>query len=286
MQPVAPTSFSIISQNIGATPFAKDGLKRVSRFSRALKQPALQTDFVCLQETFTVLSRLLIGQTSKHHPYVSIPTSRNFRLLPSGLAFLSKYPIIESRFLPFLTAKNQDRLANKGVLLTRVLHPNLGTINFLNVHLQASYQSAIQYTDVRDRQLDILREFVFRECLQNLTVMSGDFNSTEDQNVYQRIVAPDDLGFHDALRILHPEHTLFTWLPDNPYASDPCPPLRLDYIFVKDNTHWKWQSHASTGALFSGAHFYTSSRPKPYSDHEGLRMALSFEPRTSSRSNH
>jgi hypothetical protein len=82
-------------------------------------------DILCLQEVFAHEARRTLAHALHGHyrwliTHARGPTPYYVRLFCSGLFFASSFPVLDSRFVPYSTAANEDILASKGVLLVKV----------------------------------------------------------------------------------------------------------------------------------------------------------------------
>ena len=147
-------------------------------------------DFVCLQEVFRFgnvwmemfsnsYHSTLVKKALKLNYHVAISDDPSPMCQDSGLVILSKFPIMTCKNYVFQNASWNDYVTAKGILFTKVRHPQEGIIFLFTLHMDA------HDTEVRRGQLDELTTFV-RECtmpsfLKNKhekqsIVIAGDFN--------------------------------------------------------------------------------------------------------------
>ena len=78
-----------------------------------------------------------------HNYNLVVPKDNStFKLLDSGLVFLSKYKILYYEFIPWKVSNKTDRLANKGFLRVTIDF-NGRQLNIINLHLQAVYKKEL-----------------------------------------------------------------------------------------------------------------------------------------------
>lgn len=280
------TSLNVLSQNVYGVPTACDRRERLDRLIDQINDDSnndyFDADFVAFQEVFTRASRKFVT-ASVEHPYFSIPQKRGFfKLANSGLAALSRFPIIKEEFHPFATARGVDGLAEKGVLLTRLLHPVLGEVDFYTLHMQASYSDSKKFELTRDCQIKEVFEFVGSQSGDRTVILTGDFNMRENQQAYHSVIGA---GFTDVMREMHPDAVLTTRRAQNPYVNDEDRDVRLDYVFVRPGDDWEWNRETSV------AHIMTScdAQREPVdacwgdtavSDHYGIFTKINFRRKT------
>lgn len=63
------------------------------------------------------------------------PPFNTLHLIESGLLIASKYPIINSEFLPFFSGTNVDGLLHKGILYAKIEIPNGKHLHCFNSHI-------------------------------------------------------------------------------------------------------------------------------------------------------
>ncbi|XP_076820515.1 sphingomyelin phosphodiesterase 5-like isoform X2 [Clavelina lepadiformis] len=178
------------------------------------------SDFICLQEVFDsrATDKLLQGLKAKY-PYIIYDVVwpiHNYRitLLGSGLCIASRYPFIDIDFKPFADGNRDDKLACKGILMTKVYlgHTEDGDnlIGYLaTTHLQAWSHS--RASSARCKQINAMEGWIeefqqqSRKVHNNATekvlfnMVTGDFNFDKishcDRNeqrcsVFQQFVDP------------------------------------------------------------------------------------------------
>lgn len=211
-------------------------------------------------------------------------------------------------FMPFEDGIFTDQLANKGVLLTRILLANGHEVDFYNVHLQAEWFGAKQ---IRLQQLAELKNFIAGSSApENTVVVCGDLNFSQFKlwdlvegkkprdwqtgDEYRAMVVPandparivddvdsarDDparLRFLDYVQLVHPgklENILPTH--DMPFGlgKKNVPGVRVDHILVLPGRGASIDIEKSTLAATR------LSEQRKVSDHKALiaSMNLKFE---------
>uniref|UniRef100_F6TXK0 sphingomyelin phosphodiesterase n=1 Tax=Ciona intestinalis TaxID=7719 RepID=F6TXK0_CIOIN len=152
-------------------------------------------DFLCLQEVFDGRStNQLIQGLKRKYPYIIYDVSQplhncRMTLLGSGLCIASLHPFIDISFKPYPDGHNDDKLACKGLLMTKVFlgkddrgHDLVGYL--ATTHLQAWSHS--HASTVRCKQLDSIYSWMeeFNSATRDgntsekvlFNVITGDFN--------------------------------------------------------------------------------------------------------------
>lgn len=199
-------------------------------------------DIVCLQESFDVKHRRELYERFKDKYFFSggLFDIRKILFLKAfdksgGLLTLSKFPIVESRFVPYSRIFNSafgEALARKGFLET-VLETPMGKLKVINTHL---HEEAFVF----DRKVRLVQlKKVFRQMngrgLPGIFI--GDFNqhSMARQGDFTELF--DSIGFTHPLRADHISNELPSYRPENPYVeywlNRTVLPKRFDYILVR-----------------------------------------------------
>jgi endonuclease/exonuclease/phosphatase family metal-dependent hydrolase len=162
----------VASYNVWALPlgFSRDLEGRLRRLPDALR--ALAPDVVALQEVWPGTGARGAVAKGLEDEYVAAKSDRG------GLMVLSRWPILEERFVPYPTTPDLspvERLAGKGVLEVVVKTPG-GPMRVVTTHMVAFDSKA------RERGIPVLAEVLAdREDLP--LVAAGDFN-------VRRVVGP------------------------------------------------------------------------------------------------
>nr|CAB3266405.1 sphingomyelin phosphodiesterase 3 [Phallusia mammillata] len=155
------------------------------------------SDFLCLQEVFDgQATNCLIEGLQTKYPHIIYDVSwpihdRRLSILGSGLCVASRHPFIDAKFRAFPDGHRDDKLACKGLLMTKIFLGSTDTgedlVGFVaNTHLQAwSHSSA---SSVRCKQLNCIslwmEEFQTESKMRAKTskevtvfnIITGDFN--------------------------------------------------------------------------------------------------------------
>jgi endonuclease/exonuclease/phosphatase family metal-dependent hydrolase len=114
-----------------------------------------QFDIICLQELFGLLNNrkhdlIRFAVKSGFFFFVDSPSPSFLSkyLADGGLVILSRFPIIESAFIPFKYGVLSDSLAQKGVLYAQIQIKN-SILHLFTTHLQASYFGSTEYEWVK-----------------------------------------------------------------------------------------------------------------------------------------
>ena len=143
-------------------------------------------DVICLQEMFGSFNNRkqeLIKYANKSGMffYCDSPSPSFFSkfLVDGGLLILSRFPIVESEFRPFMYSVLSDSLANKGILYAKI---RIGDcfLNIFNTHLQASYFGSTNYhwdisAKTRIDHIDEMCEFI-KEVISDRGLDTDDKN--------------------------------------------------------------------------------------------------------------
>lgn len=230
---------------------------RMERIAKAVRG----YDVVVLQETFDSSSDDIIAKSG--YPYGIQEQNPGWGQVRSGLTTLSRWPIIKSGFYPFSHCYSTDCLARKGVLFTRILHPELGPIDVYNTHYQSMRRS--EAAEVRYTQNQAMQRFVFQNNGYYPTILGGDFNLSPDSGEYQDLQTR--LPAFDAFGSKHPEHVGFS-MHAGPPGLKPGNSQRIDYLFLLKNARY------TADVLASELEFAQPVEGLNLSDHLGVSARL------------
>ncbi|MBN8637015.1 MAG: endonuclease/exonuclease/phosphatase family protein [Anaerolineae bacterium] len=177
---------------------------------------------VALQELLLPVAERLVADLSDLYPYRALHPNDSYA---QGVGLLSKYPITDDRYLDQIVLGGQQ---------TRIALAADTTITVLNVHpvAPAARLFGIEST-LRSQEISYALDLAAQVTEPLLLV--GDFNTTDQTEVYARIAA----RYGDAFRAggtgfgaSFPNFTRFAprlrWLP---------PIIRIDYVFY--DVHWE-----------------------------------------------
>lgn len=162
---IIPRNNLLLTFNIQRMPYHTKPLWKLQRLVR-------RHSIILLQECF---SNVMYDEIQYIFPdfYIAKGVMINYKLVNSGLAILSRYPIRSTTFIPyddqdFLTS---DILSEKGFLLVEILFHNK-PIYIINTHLQSS--SHLNKFDTALKQINQLLSYVKK--LEHPFIIGGDFN--------------------------------------------------------------------------------------------------------------
>ena len=209
--PIAPT-LSVLSYNVHGVPWPiavhrPAALRQIGETLAAMRRAGDQPNIVLLQEAFTKHAkqiaklgdyRFAVTGPTRHDRLGSLadPDQRSFSahdrfskgehdgtIEDSGLLVLSDYPIVEVRRMPYprFACAGFDCLANKGVLLVRVMVPgSTEPVDIVDTHMNSRGASGV--ADARSDlayhwQAQSLRQFVTDNVPADApAIVAGDFN--------------------------------------------------------------------------------------------------------------
>ncbi|KAL9549980.1 hypothetical protein MBANPS3_004948 [Mucor bainieri] len=225
-----------------------------------------QYDIVALQEVWMWEDFDYIKEQTRD----VLPYTKYFHsgTLGSGLAILSRYPMLSSSYLKFTLAGKPlkvfqgDFYVGKGCGSACIDHPEIGLIDVFTTHLQAGYGNHDDYEAQRITECWQIANSVRASAAQGRhVILAGDFNSVPTSHCYQilknhafmtdswlemhRDTMADSLGRLERNQLTASEciqlfgvtcdSPLDTWtkhfLKQQPYAKDIGD--RLDYIFYR-----------------------------------------------------
>lgn len=230
----------ILSFNIWDLPlfFVKDREKRIQGLVRYLKDK--DPDIICLQESFDIEHRQFLNAALRSRGYYTPNDFDHTRRLlffklfdmTGGLAIFSKFPIRESRFVPysrFLASAFGEFFARKGFLET-VLDTPLGNVRVVNTHLHEETPWPWS-EEIRLRQLRRLFAELNRPMLP--TILTGDLN---EHAIRAQKSFVDLFKSHEYAHPLLHDDAHMTYRPENEYVdfwlNRTKLPKRYDYILV------------------------------------------------------
>lgn len=250
---------NLLSLNVWGLP-APIGTALVPRMERIAKA-VRGYDVVVLQETFDSSSDDIIAKSG--YPYGIQEQNPGWGQVRSGLTTLSRWPIIKSGFYPFAHCYSTDCLARKGILFTRILHPELGPIDVYNTHYQSMRRP--EAAEVRLTQNIAMQRFVFANNGYYPTILGGDFNLSPDSGEYKDLTTR--LPLLDSFGVKHPDHVGFS-MHVGPQGFKPSNSQRIDYLFLLQNARY------SAEVLASALEFTEPVEGLKLSDHLGVSARL------------
>lgn len=286
-QHAATATVSAMSYNVMGLPWALGfGAGRSWRYQaigRALR--AMCLDIVALQEMFCPRTSAVIEESGFPHVARSNRMHGSLGLIGgSGLAILSKHPILFAKEYTFSARSGVERHARKGLLLARIKTP-LGLWDVMTGHLASPPESlncwlASRSTadQVRDAQLHELASFLDRRpnAAQVPLLSLGDWNIEETSLQYaalssalgsdlHRIRAPHSgIGRNDIDPSERNDVAGYTFDPDrNDFAfGKESEPSRLDYIFLRGASHEQYAIRSQLAFVEHGRQFSDHFAPR------------------------
>ena len=163
-------TLSVLSYNIQCRPVLDRSAEKSVLIGRRLRT----YDLVGVQEAFTEHDRLFAAAKPLHGVYFGRRRHR-FKLVNSGLAVLSRYPVAGTAMEYFNDEGSlENRLGSKGVLMVRLAIGGTG-LDFFTTHLAAG--SEAESGAARRRELVQIVDFIRRHRdPDNAIILCGDFN--------------------------------------------------------------------------------------------------------------
>jgi len=231
---------SVLTQNLQFIPFAggtNDMMnKRVNEYGELLIGLGDNIpDVIGFTEMFlegpTNITLAKIAKTHPHQlnsfPQTPLPEGK---LVNSGLALASKFPIEAHDFRMFTKTWSTDAYATKGVLVALIRLPASFAVVSVT-HMQGSADAPIyesQLGTINELVENFVRGTISASAVNYTTVISmGDFNIKDDSYLYPRMMDTLAYEVEDPHRSLNPGEDGFTSSTGNPNNPD----NRVDYIF-------------------------------------------------------
>ena len=245
--------FSFLTLNTMGAPLKPRIKERYQKIATEIQNA--NAEFFALQEVFHVQKTRDWIFTPLAQNSLSMTHAHKYNLWKlkstgSGLASLSRHPVVKEEFYSYKSSSSVDRLSNKGVLLTRILCNSNFEIDFYNTHLQASYLYRHQNAKTRIRQLHELSEFVHTHSTpKNLVIILGDFNFKENTPEYRCFMndlwSVKGFSFLEIMRNLHPnpaDKPLFTYQ----HLVRKSLKEKIDHKFMHVPKEWQWDLQNSS----------------------------------------
>jgi len=233
------SSLSILTYNIQKFPWSFKSLKTIAEMDNH--------SIILIQECYDELFSSL--ESYFPHYYICRGKMKGLALVNSGLVILSKFPIIDTKFVPFMNynASTYDRLTEKG-FLSASINIDGQIVKIVNTHLQScDYERYDPYAFLQLKEL-----LTYSKSLDKPYIMGGDFN-----------IDINDLKNRHDLCIYHPQD----------------PTIYIDFKTSKSKSS---PSTGYEGLVFD--YFITSENVKmnpitlqsPYSDHNPVSSKIEF----------
>jgi len=284
----------IITLNCGLLDFDVFGLpifsnpqyshKRVHYISNSIRNQ--NADIIALQECFNIkYTKFIIDQLKDLYPYNVFYNTETLTKLTNGLVFLSKYQIVESQFIEFnVHASLEAIFATKGFLKCCINIPNIGKINFINLHTTSFGDPPEDNDEIMSYNKQVLNEQL-KQILNyscEKTIILGDFNcgpnnSTINYNFLLNTDFIDTIGTLNEFKNLD----LYTWSPDSiltkngPHSH--YSRSRIDHIFI--NKYLFNYAKISNGKIVFTEEIVpiNDKQLSTISDHFGIFIELKFD---------
>ncbi len=260
-------------------PLARDVSARMDAIASHLCE--LDADIVNLQEVWLqrVRARLLTEAVRKRYPWVWYGQDEHGG---GGLLVLSRYPILEAYFEPYLLKGLPHRLdhaeyyAGKGFVHLRLATGD-GNVSLVNTHLHAKYIDDVgnQYLGVRTGQVVQLAAYL--AGIKEPLLVAGDFNSREGAPVYR--IVRELGGIADTAVAL--DRRDMTVRRANPYRRGKITPdSRKDYLFYR-NGRSRMLQPSGVRRVFD-QQFLIRGHAASFSNHDGVLAEFKLTEQASS----
>jgi endonuclease/exonuclease/phosphatase family metal-dependent hydrolase len=292
----ASTTFDVLTYNIEGLGWPARGRRggALAKINATFKEMQLKgdaPDIVMVQEMFSgaavgavtnlgypnlvsgpsrTQGKTLPSADSMPGPYKWNKGELGIHLVGSGLAILSRYPIIETRAEPFGKHRcaGLDCLSNKGMLFARIAIPGVpGTVNLFNTHLNSQAASGVspqRHTRAHRLQVQELGAFISASAHQDIpTILGGDFNMRGSSIRFERF-----RSVFKRLRIVH------EWCTANPLPCDTRMSWDGDapWMDTQDLQLFESGSVVRIEPIRAEAMFDGSAGSPRLSDHDGFRV--------------
>ncbi len=230
-------SIRILSWNIQMlpdfySPFSKyvrkKQKKRLPEIIKYLNEGAFE--IIVLQEVFDLNSiHKLKNQLKEQYPYQQLPKKKGIGIkLSNGIMVLSKFPLDYIKHITFDKTKGNERLAQKGCVLTSFSWNNK-TIYLAGTHLNSLSQEArrAQYKAIYE---EIVSPFAFDTTS---FFLAGDFNTNFNSKYYNEMIS--------TIQLINPilnEKSPFTYASANSWNA-PKYNVWIDFILHNQTTNMK-----------------------------------------------
>ena len=290
----ATTTLDVLTFNIEglgwpARTGRKASLQAISKTLVALEAAGQAPDIVLIQEMFSPAAVRAVRETS-YPNLVSGPSRTDRKQLPkaprmpgsylwkkgelgfhlagSGLAILSRYPIVSTRSEPYgRRCAGLDCLSNKGALHARIAIPQVPeTIDLFDTHMNSQGASRVplqRHAAAHQRQVSELADFIQTESLPDTpTILGGDFNMRRSELRYQRFAGTQRLTLVHRYCIEKPDScdVRASWDGDEPWMD------------TQDLQLFGSGKRVAVRPIRVEAMFDGSANSPKLSDHDGFRV--------------
>lgn len=205
--------------------------ERRNRIAEHLRSESYRTDIVCLQEIFSDGYRNFMVRTLKDEYPHALDVAAPSWGTSSGLLVLSKYPILDHRFVPYRKVSGLDRCAEKGVLCALLSVGEQTAVRLFTTHCSASGDAPMNVRQLRR---------VYREFHPEIspTLIAGDLNieSREvDHAIWDACLERCFPGYSDSFEAFQGEALATNTMIQHNYPNWPYPePVTVCRILATD----------------------------------------------------
>jgi len=163
---------SLLTYNVAGLPdFLSAAVNSRAKSMKEISQKINHFDIVNVQEDFHYHHELY--ESGNNHRYrtehkVAVPYG-------DGLNTFSKYPIQETRRIPWQHCNGSDCLAAKGFSFSRIVVAKDVSIDVYNIH--ATAQDDNKAAHARKRNIEQLADYINTHSTENAVIVMGDFNA-------------------------------------------------------------------------------------------------------------
>lgn len=226
-------------------------------------------------------------------------------IVGSGLATFSKWPIRETQFLRYAISGRADSphhgdwYAGKGAAMTKIEHPQLGTLLIFNTHLVANYHDFPDRPDLFDpyelqrimQTVEYVRfiKQVARGHPEALCIAMGDWNEEEDSLAWQ-LAVDNDQQLRSVWSFLPsvPADARYTFNhPKSMYWRSDKAAQQIDHILLHSQSNGRQIKAISAKVAFDEP-ISVGWKPRGrqhigYSDHFALSAVIEVQPREAAK---
>jgi endonuclease/exonuclease/phosphatase family metal-dependent hydrolase len=248
-----------------------DIAKRIEQIIQELN--SIDVDIIGLQEVpknyWSIISKNVIYKNSIYYPYEG---------QDEGLAFFSKYKIIDSFFL------NNSNEYNNSLALNIIIEQNGIKISITNVHLP--WDSIV----LKEKQIIAIDKFIHEQKnIAKFSILLGDFNCTENSSVHHYLLGNQTLlgceakPYWNDLATVHAFLNNYKINPTLDFVNNPrwggkntnYIPDACDRILIMEPYDWNFEYRLKNVSIF-GKNVSTKTGFAP-SDHYGLVAEVDFQ---------
>ncbi len=263
-----------LTLNVWGLPAAPHRGARIALVAEALASAAY--DVVAVQEAWLPADRhtLMLGAADGSLPHAAAYPAR---APGTGLLILSRWPIREARFTPYLLNGDPltwDYYAPKGLAFARLAAP-FGPLDVYTTHTIAQHSNipGIDYYHPHRVAQMVQTAWLLNERSAGVPALAlGDFNVMPGTLGHRALLTLSGAG--EAFADLHPADPGFTYSADNPYKLRTYT-RRLDYVFYRSGP---LLDLTPTAAEITFRHTPPGSPAPAYSDHYGVAAEFATAP--------